>query len=284
MLKNGWFCLVNSDRRVSNAVPQISLLLPTRGRVSLVRRLFASVVQTTENLRRVEIVLCIDEDDRESLEIDHPELSLIKTVGRPGRTMGEMTRACYESSRGRYVMLINDDVIFRTTHWDVRVLETATRFSDDISLIYGNDLDQGDAVPTFPILSRAVCDLLGEVCPRGYRHLHIESHWLDIFKQLARLGHKRICYLDEVIFEHMHYVVGKAAIDPTYEKRDQRLDDLLFIALDDERSFKAKLLARYIEAGQAGSLEDAEQQHRAVLKHVPKLGIMTLIKRIFFAS
>lgn len=227
---------------------QLSLLLPTRGRAPLVQRLFDSLVQTTADLQCLEVVLYIDEDDGETQKIFHPTLSLVKIVGRPGQTMGNMNRVCYESSRGSHVMLINDDLIFRTPHWDARVIETANRFADKIALIYGNDLDQGESVPTFPIVSRTVCDLLGEICPSGYRHLHIESHLLDIFKQLARLGHKRICYLEDVIFEHMHYVVGKAAVDSTYAKRNQRLDDLLFIALDDERAFKARLLARRIEA------------------------------------
>jgi len=196
-------------------------------------------------------VLYLDEDDTESLKVYHSGLSLIKIVGRAGTTMGSMNRACYNASHGCYVMLINDDVVFRTQGWDARVRETATRYPDDIVLVYGNDLDQGDAVPTFPIVPRTVCNMLGEVCPSGYRHLHIESHLLDIFKQLARLGHKRICYLDDVIFEHMHYMVGKAAIDSTYVKKSQRLDDILFIALDDERAFKAKVLAQWIEASQS---------------------------------
>jgi hypothetical protein len=267
--------------QVENATLQISLLLPTRGRAALVQRLFASLIQTTEDLRRLEVVLYIDEDDLESRNISHPELSLIKIVGSPGRTMGNMNRACYESSRGRHLMLVNDDVIFRTPYWDARVLEVANRFPDDIALIYGNDLDQGKAVPTFPIVSRTVCDVLGEICPSGYRHLHIESHLLDIFKQLASLGHERICYMDDVIFEHMHYVVGKSAVDSTYAKKNQRLDDLLFFALDDERAFKAKLLARHIEGGQNDDPRGVKPEHGSALVTSQRPGVMALIKRMF---
>jgi glycosyltransferase involved in cell wall biosynthesis len=230
----------------------ISLLLPTRGRAALVRRLFESLIQTTADPQDVEIVLYADADDSESRDISHPSLSIVKVTGSPGQSMGKMNGACYEASHGRYVMLMNDDVIFRTVNWDRRVIESFKEFTDEIGLIYGNDLDQGRTVPTFPILSRTVCDVLGEVCPRSYQNLHIESHLLDIFKQLAKLGHDRIRYLDDVVFEHMHYVIGKAACDSTYNKRNQRADDLLFIALDEDRSSKAKLLARYIES-RAGS-------------------------------
>jgi glycosyltransferase involved in cell wall biosynthesis len=274
-----------NDRGADMGV-EISLLLPTRGRAALVQRLFDSLVQTTADLRHLEVVLCIDEDDSESREICRRELSLIKIVGAPGRTMGKMNRDCYESSHGRYVMLVNDDLIFRTPHWDRRVLETASRFADEIAIIYGNDLDQGAAVPTFPIVSRRVCELLGEICPSGYRHLHIESHLLDIFKQLARLGHKRICYLDDVIFEHMHYVVGKSALDTTYAKKNQRLDDLLFIALDEERAFAAKILARCIEASDSEHSTEAKTEHPAVPAGQvdPKLGFVARIKRMLFST
>jgi hypothetical protein len=213
-----------------------------------VRRLFESLIQTTADHQGVEIVLYADADDSESQDISHPSLSIVKVTGSPGQSMGKMNSACYDASHGRYVMLINDDTVFRTAEWDLRLIQSFSRFPDDIGLVYGNDLDQGEAVPTFPILSRTVCDVLGEICPRSYQNLHIESHLFDIFKQLAKLGHDRIQYLDDVIFEHMHYVVGKARRDPTYNKKNQRADDLLFIALDDERTSKAKLLARYIES------------------------------------
>ena len=271
---------------VSNAGVAFSLLLPTRGRVPLVQRLFDSVVATTTKLRRLEVVLYVDEDDPESRKISRHELSIVKIVGRRDETMGNMNRACYEASHGRYVMLINDDAVFRTTGWDTRVLEAAARFPDGISLIYGNDLDQGEAVPTFPIVSRAACELIGELCPRGYRNLHIESHLLDIFKRLARLGYYRICYLEDVIFEHMHHVVGKAVVDSIYIKKNQRADDLLFIALDDERAFKARLLVQHIEAAHNYCVMEAgrESSGGQTNRFGKKFGLTALLKRMFLSS
>jgi hypothetical protein len=272
--------------RVGNVGMNFSLLLPTRGRTTLVQRLFDSLIQTTVELGQLEVVLYVDEDDHESRKISHPGLSLIKIVDNPGQTMGNMNRACYEASHGRHVMLINDDAVFRTQGWDARVQEAANRFADEIALIYGNDLDQGAAVPTFPIVSRTVCEVLGEICPRGYRNLHIESHLMDIFKQLARMGHNRICYLDDVIFEHMHYVVGKAIVDPTYTKKNQRNDDLLFIALDDERDFKARLLAQHIEAAhnRRSAETGIEYPSGQSVRSRQSSGLTSLLKRMFLSS
>lgn len=233
----------------------ISLLVPTRNRPRLLQRLLDSLVETTADLANVEVVLYIDEDDTQSKQFSHRSLSPIKIIASPGRSMGEMNRLCYEASRGRYVMLLNDDVVFRTSGWDTKVLNAFSPFTDDIAMVYGNDLDQGVAVPTFPFISRAVCDVLGEICPRGYQNLHIESHLFDIFKQLVKLGHHRIRYLGDVIFEHMHYILGKADVDQTYIKKQRRADDILFMDLDDERAFKAKHLAEYIRSRARGLKE-----------------------------
>jgi hypothetical protein len=248
--------------------------------------LFDSLVRTTTNLTALQVVLYIDADDGATQEISHPELSLVRVVGHPKQTMGNMNRACYEASHGRYIMLINDDVVFRTHGWDTRVVEAASQFPDGIVLIYGNDLDQGEGVPTFPAVSRTVCEIVGEICPRGYQNLHIESHLMDIFKRLARMGHNRICYLDDVIFEHMHHVIGKAVVDSTYIKKNQRADDLLFIALDDERAFKARLLDRYIEASQNYHAADLGRSHpsRQHNRSSQTLGLAALLKRIFLSS
>lgn len=228
----------------------ISLLLPTRGRPALLQRLFDSIVATTENLPALEVILYIDEDDLPSQQIEHPSLSLVKLIKRPGETMGRMNQTCFEASRGRFVMLMNDDVIFRTKAWDVRTLDAFARFPDDIALVYGNDLHQRESVATLPILSRAVCDVLGGICPRDYLNVYIDVHLLDVFKKLAKLGHQRIAYLAEVIFEHMHHEVGKSSMDATYVKKNEQFDDLLYINIEDERRNQAKMLQRYIDATQ----------------------------------
>ena len=79
----------------------ISLLLPTRKRQPLVQRLFQSLVETTSQIHKLEVVLYVDLDDPESQQISHPALSLIKCVGEAGQTMGDMNRKCYEASHGR---------------------------------------------------------------------------------------------------------------------------------------------------------------------------------------
>src|SRR5437870_7996953 len=94
-------------------VVTFSFLLPTRNRPQQVNTLFQSIVDTTHNLNEIEVVLGVDDDDLASQNITHDKLA-VKTVVIPKRsTMGKLNRACFEASSGRYVMLINDDVILR---------------------------------------------------------------------------------------------------------------------------------------------------------------------------
>jgi len=223
-----------------------SILLPTRGRPSLLERLFESILRTAHDPSSIEIILYIDADDLLSYGIEMQGLKVTKLINPPGRSMGQIFKECYEVSTGRYIMLMNDDAVFRTKDWDLRVIDVFSKFQDDIAFVYCNDLDQGEKVPTFPILSRRVCELMGGVCPTGYLNLHIESHIIDIFKQLKKYGHDRIVYLSDVIIEHLHYAIGKSKRDDTYMKKNPVLDDRLFISLDEDRKRMALKLSQYI--------------------------------------
>jgi hypothetical protein len=96
---------------------QFSFLLPTRGHPHLVERCFRSIIDTADSIERIEVILCFDEDDLESQTISGGPLSVTKIVLPRGSTMGSLSRCCFEASSGRYVILINDDVIIRTKPW-----------------------------------------------------------------------------------------------------------------------------------------------------------------------
>jgi len=231
-------------------IVDLSLLLPTRGRPKLLQRLFDSLAETTSRIERVEIVLYIDDDDESTRAVSHPSLQLRKLIKPPGEKMGRMNQMCYEASRGRFVMLMNDDVIFRTKAWDARVLDAFKRFPDDAALVYGNDLHRQKSMATLPIVSRVLCNVLGGICPRDYLNVYIDVHLFDVFKKLAKLGCHRTAYLEDVIFEHMHHEAGKSTVDATYMKKNERFDDFLFINLEEERWNQAKLLHHYIQTSQ----------------------------------
>lgn len=202
----------------------------------------------------LEVIAYIDDDDTETLALDTSLWNVVTIVG-PRETMGKLNAACYVRSRGNIIMLGNDDMIARTPGWDTRVRDEIGRFPDKIYLLYPNDLYKGSKVCTFPILSRVTCDTIGDPFPADYRGAFIDLHVMDIFKRLYGFGHQRIAYLDDVIFEHMHYRAGKSACDATYRERDRFGDDRAFLALHNARGWAVQRLKAIIDGTESTSQE-----------------------------
>jgi glycosyltransferase involved in cell wall biosynthesis len=224
----------------------ISLLMPTRGRPTLAERFMRSAFEQAESPGNIEVVLYVDKDDEGSHKISACGLQSTVIVG-PQTTMGTYHSACLAKSGGDIVMLCNDDIVIRTRGWDRKLLEMHTAEPDRIYLAYPNDLFKGRRLCTFPILSRRTCEILEDPFPAIYRGSFIDYHLLDIFKRLAHAGHNRICYLEDLVFEHMHYRLGKAKFDETYRRRIRFEDDPIFFALKAQRSAAALRLKSAIE-------------------------------------
>ena len=222
-------------------MPIISLLLPTRGRPAFVERLFQSIVETAADSSRIEVVLYVDDDDVGSQQLDSSVLRVIRIVG-PRMSMGGYNSACLARASGDIIMLVNDDMFMRTKGWDQRLVELHQGFPDGVYLAYGDDLFKKRSLCTFPIVSRRVCELLVAPYPVEYRGAFIDVHLFDIFKRLEHAGFDRLCYLDEVVFEHLTYRNGKAEMDETYKMRGRFEDDPTFIALAGARDAGAKRL------------------------------------------
>ena len=221
-------------------------MLPSRGRPRELACLLESIAKTASDPSSLQIVLCLDEDDPGSHDIGREDLSMTRVIVPPGQSMGKMFRSLYEASLGRILMMLNDDVVFRTNGWDLAVKKAFDAFDDDLALVYGNDLDQGERVPTFPFITRRACEVMGQLVPDGYLNLHLESHLQDIFRELRELGHDRMVYLPDQVFEHCHHRIGKAAPDQTSKKKDSAFDSHLFLSLAEERKDRAHTLARAI--------------------------------------
>lgn len=238
------------------------MLLPTRGRPLLARRLLASVLSQSQDASRVEVILYVDDDDLDSHAIKHEQLRITTIVG-PRVSMGECNSACLGKARGQIIMLANDDMVIRTRAWDERLATIHSTYPDGIYLAYGNDTLKKSRVCTFPILSRRTCEIIGDPFPKAFRGAFIDYHLLDIFRRLEKHGLRRVVYLPDVVFEHLHYRTGKAMYDRTYMERDRFGDDNTFLSLRTERSIAAARLVRSVTGADApepdGRRNSAEQ-------------------------
>lgn len=210
----------------------------------MVERFFASLLETTSRLDLVEVILYVDDDDTSSHHLDSRDFRMKRIIG-PALSMGGYNSACFERASGEIIILANDDIVIRTQGWDERVRAINSRFKDEIYLAYPNDLFKKSKFCTFPIMSRRTCELLIEPYPVAYQRFFIDPHLFDIFKRLQHAGFDRVCYCDDLIFEHLHYRTGKAPYDETYGygRKVRFADDLTFINLAGMRSAAAIRLA-----------------------------------------
>src|ERR1700734_2700702 len=138
-----------------------SLIVPTRGRTAGLRRLLDSIRRTAQDLASIEVIAIIDEDDQESRAFEYTGLRLERILVSPGQTMGSLNLAGYRVAQGRYLMLLNDDVIVRTTGWDTQLASVFALHPDGIVLAQVNDLIFRDRLCTFPVVTREFCALAG---------------------------------------------------------------------------------------------------------------------------
>ncbi len=190
----------------------MSLIVPTRRRPELLRRLLASLAETAARREALEVILVVDADDPESLATAEPRLALRHVVAAPGQTMGHLNMAGYEAARGQYLMLLNDDVTARTPGWDDAIRRCFAAFADDLVLVHVNDLVFQNRLCTFPVVSRTFCELAGGICPRDYIRYRIDDHIEDCFNLLGVLGERRIVYAPSIVFEHANYVENPAGL------------------------------------------------------------------------
>jgi len=241
------------ERRIAPACAGqqgISILVPTRRRSAKYSRMLDSLFSLADSPDDLEVITYIDDDDIESLTLDTSLWNVVKIVG-PREAMGKLNAACYARSRGDIIMLGNDDMVVRTRGWDTRVRDEVERFPDKVYLLYPNDLHKGNKICTFPILSRVTCDSIGDPFPADYRGAFIDVHIMDIFKRLHGFDHQRIVYLEDVIFEHMHYRAGKSEYDATYRERDRFGDDQAFLVLNNARCWAVQRLKAIIDGAES---------------------------------
>ena len=106
-----------------------------------------------------------------------------------------------------------------------------------------------------------------EPYPKEYRGAFIDFHLFDIFKRLQHAGFDRIHYMDDVVFEHLHYRTGKAPFDETYGRRGRFTDDPIFLSLINSRQKSSERLLRVLRSDKSQVLYSPEL---GVIEKVPE--------------
>lgn len=192
----------------------LTVIVPTRGRPKNLAELWAAFTETCTGDTR--LIACVDNDDSELSGYQEiadrlqgepwfrmetgPRLRLGPTLNVAGPKW---------AARSDAVAFLGDDHRPRTVGWDTRYMGELERLGT--GLVYGNDLIQGEALPTQAAMTSDIVLATGHMVPPGAVHLWLDNAWLALGRALDA-----ITYLPDVVVEHLHPIAGKAAWDAGY--------------------------------------------------------------------
>lgn len=193
-------------------MPDLLMIVPTRNRPQNAMDLYRSWVDTTS--AESTLLFVVDNDD--------PQLGSYKnqlrwmqgvqllTVPPRLRMVGALNYvAIMFAVDYKYLGFMGDDHRPRTRNWDNRI---RAAIKHPVGIAYGNDLLQGEKMPTAVVMTANIVDKLGYMVPLSLQHLCADLVWKDWGESLGCLT-----YLDDVYIEHMHPANGKAEMDAGYK-------------------------------------------------------------------
>ena len=226
---------------------KISVILPTRLRPEKAKHFLFSLNKNCKNPNSVEIILCIDEDDKSYQDFE-PIFTHTRIIKGKRCGLGAIIFAGIKNSTGEIIFICNDDVSVETFGWDEEFRKVHNLFTDKIYLFSPNDLNKKESLFVFPGFSRKVFEILNDY-PKHYDGAFMDNHLYEIFESLRFDGHDRKIFLNDIIFHHQHYKVTGEVPDQTYLDRNRFGDDFTFFSTAKMRSLDAKSLISFIETG-----------------------------------
>lgn len=189
------------------------MIVPSRGRPQAALELALAFQATATG--DTSLVFAVDQDDPTEGLYDEASHRTIKVQAEPGTSsMGRAlhvmaTHFAFSDEPPFAIGFMGDDHRPRTHGWDKAYLDALHELGTGI--VYGNDLLQGENIPTQVAMTSDIIRALGYMAPPSLTHLYFDNFW----KVLGN-GANCLRYLPDVIVEHMHPVAGKAEWDEGY--------------------------------------------------------------------
>jgi hypothetical protein len=130
---------------------------------------------------------------------------------------------------------MGDDHCPRTHGWDAEYLAALRDLGTGI--VYGDDLLQGERLPTQCAMTADIVQALGYMSPPELRHMYVDNFWLHLGRATGCIK-----YLPDVAVEHLHPFAGKAEMDEGYARVN---DHSVYRA--DEQAFAEYVRTRFAE-------------------------------------
>lgn len=189
------------------------VIVPSRGRPEAARELWQAFGDTCT--ADTQLVLALDDDDETKGQYpDGPT----QFIGANKSMVEALNGAAVAYAAGIFgaappfaIGFMGDDHRPKTRGWDTAYLDALRGLGTGI--VYGNDLLQGQNLPTQCAMTADIVEALGFMVPPVFTHLYVDNYWLE-------LGNRAGClrYLPDVVIEHQHPVAGKGEWDDGYAR------------------------------------------------------------------
>lgn len=186
----------------------LAVMVPTRSRPQNAARLEEAIYNTTRLKTKVFFIVGSEDPAMEEYLNALPAGSVFVFPDR-GLVKALNWASSFLKEDYDCLVFMGDDHIPRTAGWDERYVNELYRLGT--GMVYGNDLLQGEKIPTQIAMTSDIVDAVGHFGYPGFRHLCVDLAWKDLGEAI-----NSISYMPDVIIEHLHPAAGKANVDDGY--------------------------------------------------------------------
>jgi len=199
---------------VTPPTPGLLVIVPSRGRPESVPRMVQAWTVTGAYDDGAHLLFAVDADDPHhgAYVAQASDQARMTTITRWVPMVPKLNQAAVDAAAGWWALgFAGDDHLPRTPGWAARYLSELRDLGTGV--VYGDDGYQGANLPTQWAMTSNIVRALGRMVPAPVEHLYCDNSVLD-------LGRAATCirYTPDVLVEHMHPVVGKAADDAQYRR------------------------------------------------------------------
>ena len=175
----------------------LSILIPSKYPDKLAK-LIANLRETIVNFDNTEIVICRDASP--GAEVTWQDRNFVHCYSPPTKFRSTFHEKPALESSGRFLMMANDDIEFKTKHWDFMI--PYDRFGDDYALFYFRDGFFNQHFACHPVFSRKIFEINPNILSPLYNITKCDNTIWDIHPASRRV------YLPEIEIVHHHVELG----------------------------------------------------------------------------
>jgi hypothetical protein len=189
----------------------LTVIVPTKERPGNASRLAHAFAETRTSAR---LLFALDDGERQRdayfEQVPSPPWLTIATVEVQPQRMGPVLNvlAAHYAYCTDYIGFMGDDHLPQSDGWDEKLVEA---LDGRPGVAYGNDLAQGEKLPTAVVISSDIIQALGFMCPPGQDHLYLDDFWKFLGQIVGNFA-----YCPDVVIEHLHPNYAKARWDESY--------------------------------------------------------------------